>query len=72
MPAANDNLPRLMQMTEVVRAIGLSRAMINIHRKSGNFPKAVPLGDKRIAFLRSEVDAWIDQRIAARDQREAA
>lgn len=72
MPAANDNLPRLMSMNDVVRSIGLSRAMVNIHRKSGNFPQAVPLGEKRIGFLRCEVDAWIDARIAARDVRRAA
>lgn len=72
MLAANDNLPRLMQMNEVVRNIGLSRAMINKHRQAGTFPVAVPLGEKRIAFLRSEIDAWIDQRIAARDMKRAA
>ena len=67
----NENLPRLMQMAEVVRAIGLSCAMINIHRKAGKFPQAVPLGERRIAFVRSEVEAWINSRIAARDGRAA-
>ena len=69
--AANDNLPRLMQMNEVVRAIGLSRAMINKHRVDGNFPAAVPLGERRIAFLRAEIDEWIDARIAARGMKVA-
>lgn len=72
MPTNENFAPsRLMSMNEVVHAICLSRAMINIYRNAGTFPRAVAIGDKRIAFLRAEIDAWIDQRIAARDQRAA-
>lgn len=40
--------------------------MINRYRAEGRFCAAVPLGDKRIAFLKSEVIEWINARVAAR------
>ncbi|QYO79074.1 AlpA family transcriptional regulator [Devosia salina] len=44
----------------------LSRTAINVARADGRFPAAVPLGDKRIGFVKSEVEEWIAARIAAR------
>ncbi|EIG56190.1 putative transcriptional regulator [Bradyrhizobium sp. WSM1253] len=44
----------------------LSRTMLNRYRGEGRFPAAVSLGDKRIAFVKSEVSEWISARIAAR------
>jgi prophage regulatory protein len=44
----------------------LSRTMINALRADGAFPVAVELGPRRIGFVREEVEAWIDARIAAR------
>jgi prophage regulatory protein len=44
----------------------LSRSTVNLYRFRGDFPVAVPLGDRRVAFVREEVMAWIDQRIAGR------
>jgi prophage regulatory protein len=44
----------------------LSRTMINRYRAEGRFPLAVPLGDRRVAFVKSEVSEWITARIAAR------
>ncbi|TIV39003.1 MAG: AlpA family phage regulatory protein [Mesorhizobium sp.] len=55
-----------MSLNDAARLTSLSRSMLNRYRSEGRFPKAVPLGDKRIAFVASEVRAWIDQRIAAR------
>lgn len=40
--------------------------MINRYRAEGRFPSAVPLGDRRVAFVKSEVTEWIAARIAAR------
>ena len=44
----------------------LSRTMLNRYRAEGRFPAAVPLGDRRVAFVRQEVNQWIADRIAAR------
>jgi prophage regulatory protein len=70
--AANDNLPALISMKDTVRATSLSRTMLNRYRNEGRFPQAVPLGDRRFAFVRQEVEAWIQDRIARRGLKEAA
>ncbi|TCQ79528.1 AlpA family transcriptional regulator [Ochrobactrum sp. BH3] len=62
----NDNKPRLMSLTDVTEATTMSRFLISALAKEGHFPKPIPLTLKRIAFVRSEVEAWIDSRIAAR------
>lgn len=74
MPAhANDNSPpALMSMNEAVRVTSLSRTMLNRYRAESRFPVAVSLGNRRFAFVRSEVDAWIADRIARRDAKVAA
>lgn len=56
----------LVSMNGVVAMTSLSRTMVNRYRAEGRFPAAVPLGDKRIAFVKSEVLEWIGDRIAAR------
>jgi prophage regulatory protein len=40
--------------------------MINRYRAEGRFPQCVPLGDRRVAFVKSEISEWIAARIAAR------
>lgn len=66
LPANDNSPPRLISMNETVRATSLSRTMLNKYRAEGRFPSAVALGDRRFAFVRSEVDAWIADRIARR------
>lgn len=58
--------PMLVSMKRACELTSLSRTMLNRYRSEGRFPAAVPLGDKRIAFVKSEITNWIDQRIAAR------
>ena len=40
--------------------------------RADKFPKRVPIGAGRYAYIEAEVDAWIDARIAERDGTEAA
>ncbi|MDG4898057.1 AlpA family phage regulatory protein [Mesorhizobium sp. WSM4976] len=61
-----DGEAALISIKEAARLTSLSRTSINEKRAAGKFPQPVPLGDKRIAFVKSEVDAWIRERIAAR------
>jgi prophage regulatory protein len=56
----------LISMKDVTALTSLSRTMINRLRIDGRFPSSVTLGDKRVAFVRQEVVAWIDAKIAAR------
>lgn len=62
----NDNTPSLISPKDAARMCAMSRTMLNRYRAEKRFPQAVSLGDRRIAFVRAEVQAWIDERIAAR------
>jgi prophage regulatory protein len=59
---------RLIRLPEVLRSAGLSRSewyrLISLQRA----PPPVPLGDRSRAWVESEVQAWIAERIAARDK----
>lgn len=61
-----NDIPVLISLNDACRLTSLSRTAINRWRALGKFPKAVPLGDKRVAFIRAEVDQWIHDRIAER------
>ncbi|MGB3864778.1 MAG: AlpA family phage regulatory protein [Xanthobacteraceae bacterium] len=61
-----NDIPVLISLNDACRLTSLSRTAINRWRAMGKFPKAVPLGDKRVAFIRAEVDQWIHDRIAER------
>jgi prophage regulatory protein len=58
--------PCLVSLKDACALTSMSRTMLNRYRAEGRFPAAVPLGDKRIAFLKSEVTEWINARVAAR------
>jgi prophage regulatory protein len=61
------HIPQLISLNQACEITSLSRTAINKMRAEGRFPKAVPLGEKRIAFCRDEVFAWIEARIAERE-----
>ena len=62
----NDNTPALISLNDAAKMTSLSRTMLNRYRAEGRFPAAVELGERRVAFVRSEVTAWINAKIAAR------
>lgn len=65
MVPANDNYA-LISLKDTCSLTSMSKTMIHRLRSEGRFPAAVALGEKRIAFVRSEVHDWINGRIAAR------
>ena len=64
--ASNDNRPRLMAPKDAAAATSLSRQLLTLMAAEGAFPMPVALGERRTAYVRAEVEAWIDSRIAAR------
>ncbi|WSG73069.1 AlpA family phage regulatory protein [Rhizobium beringeri] len=54
----------LIAPKEVVRLTSLSRTQIDRYRTDGRFPLPVMLGGKRMAFVKSEIIGWIEDRIA--------
>lgn len=54
----------LIRLPEVQRRTGYSKAWIYRLMSQKRFPSAVKIGVRSIAFIESEIDEWIDQRIA--------
>jgi prophage regulatory protein len=52
-----------------LRGIPYTRAHVRRLVGAGEFPAPVQLSPHRIAWVESEVDAWLKARIAARDRR---
>jgi prophage regulatory protein len=50
-----------------VKGINYSRAHLYRLIKIGKFVKPIHLGTGRIAFVETEIDAWIKERVAERD-----
>ncbi|MBY3255561.1 AlpA family phage regulatory protein [Rhizobium laguerreae] len=66
MQPVNDNFPMLISLNDACRLTSMSRTMLNRYRAEGRFPVAVELGDRRVAFVRTEVTDWVQAKIAAR------
>jgi prophage regulatory protein len=47
-------------------SIPLGRRQIDRLEKAGKFPKRVPIGERRVAWVASEIEAYVEQRIANR------
>lgn len=52
-----------IRLPEVQRRTGYSKAWIYRLMSQHRFPPAVKIGSRAIAFVESEIDDWIDQRI---------
>lgn len=53
----------LIRLAEVQKRTGYSKAWIYHLLKDNRFPKSVKIGSRAIAFVESEIDDWINQRI---------
>lgn len=53
----------LIRLSEVQRRTGYSKAWIYRLLKENRFPQSIKIGSRSIAFVESEVDDWINQRI---------
>lgn len=54
----------LIRMSETMRRTGYGKAWIYRLISQNKFPKPIKIGSRSIAFVESEVDEWINQRIA--------
>ena len=64
----NTNLMRFLRLPEVIQISGYRRTSIYEMIKAGNFPAQVYLGPRATGWVESEVEAWMQERIDARDQ----
>ena len=58
-------IKRFLRLKEVSNRVGYSRSRIYELVKAGQFPIPLQLGGRAIAWLESDVDTWMDARVAA-------
>jgi prophage regulatory protein len=55
--------PAFLRRKDVQLRTGLARSTIYLYIQQGVFPKPVSLGRHTVAWLESEVSAWITERV---------
>ena len=58
---------KLIRIKEVLSRTGLGRSTVYKYMDLGLFPQQVKLNTRSVAWVESEVDAWIEDSIARRD-----
>ncbi|CAB3786499.1 helix-turn-helix transcriptional regulator [Paraburkholderia fynbosensis] len=56
---------RLIRLREVRMRVGLGASTVYRYLAAGKFPRPVKIGGGRVAWLESEIDAWIASRAEA-------
>lgn len=55
---------RLIRRKEVQAKTGLGASSIYALMKTGEFPQCLNLSERRVAWIESDIDAWIAERVA--------
>ena len=55
---------RIIKREEVQNITGLSRSSIYAKMESGTFPKAIKLSERSVGWLDTEIQEWLQSRIA--------
>ncbi len=58
---------RIIRLKDVIESTGIARSTIYKLVGEGEFPKPVPLVGRTVGWVESEVQEWIQGRIAQRD-----
>ncbi|EAW2116172.1 AlpA family transcriptional regulator [Salmonella enterica] len=61
----NNQNSRLIRLPEVMKRTGYCKAWIYRLINDGKFPAPVKIGTRAVAFVESEIDAWIQSIIQA-------
>lgn len=64
MPTVTITKENLIRLPEVQRRTGYGKAWIYKLINAGKFPQSVKIGTRSIAFIESEIDAWVANKIA--------
>lgn len=54
---------KFLRLTEVQQRVPYSRSSIYQLAKQGKFPKPLSLGARAVAWLESDIDEWIEERM---------
>lgn len=59
---------RILRLNDVVQKVGLRRSTLYGKISSGEFPAPIKLGARASGWVCSEIDSWISEQIARRNQ----
>ena len=62
---------QLNTKTEAAQRASLSVSTLKRLEAAGDFPRRVPISANRVGYVVSEIDSWIADRIAERDEWDA-
>lgn len=54
----------ILRLSDVLKVTGLKRSSLYSAIQRDEFPKQISLGARSVGWISTEVDAWMDQRIA--------
>ena len=55
-------MARIIRIPEVLDRVGVGRSTLYEWMAKGDFPASIPLGERSVGFLESDVDEWIEAR----------
>ncbi len=58
---------KFLRLKEVMAITALSRSSIYKFMKEGGFPQTISLGDRAVAWLESEVEEWMEEKLRHRE-----
>ena len=58
----------ILRLPTVKAITGLSRSTIYLRMSEGSFPRQVNLGSRAVGWMASEIDHWIEEKLASRNQ----
>lgn len=61
---------RLIRVSVVMEKVAKSRPSIYKMIRDRKFPRPIPVSSRTVAWLESEVDAWIEGQVKLRDSRD--
>ena len=56
---------KINRLPAVKDKTGLSRSSIYLRMSKGEFPQSISLGDRAIGWLESDIEQWLEEKIAA-------
>ncbi|OAJ96186.1 AlpA family transcriptional regulator [Vibrio bivalvicida] len=62
---------RFLRIEDVMSLTGLGRSTIYKFMDEDIFPKTIPLGGRAVGWLESEIEEWMESRLALRDNQES-
>ncbi len=61
------NSRQLLSTKKVCSLVGVSRMTLWNWERQGRFPQRVQVGPNKVAWLKHEIDSWIDKKAVERD-----